>query len=232
MRIFLFCVFVLINIGTISAQFKLNTNAIGRIFKSPNDSTSIGSAFVAGRSKAIYTCSHVAISDTLWFSYIGRDILFKIRVTYNLPSYDIAFLERTGGAQPTSLDFGDFSRVQPGDIIFYIGWDVPQNNYLIRQATVSAKGSVLLEEGAKVDFIEFEGEAIPGYSGGPVLDNAGKVVAIIREGWTRTSLKGGPSVRINRAFSIELLKVLDSELKIHTYPGSNNSAKSLIDLKN
>lgn len=70
-----------------------------------------------------------------------------------------------------------------------------------------------------------------GYSGGPVLDNSGRIVAMIREGWTRTSLKGGFSERVNRAFSIELLKILDSELKIHSSHGSSKTPKRLLDLR-
>jgi len=31
---------------------------------------------------------------------------------------------------------------------------------------------------------------MPGYSGGPVVDKAGKVVAIIREAWTKKGVKG------------------------------------------
>ena len=88
-----------------------------------------------------------------------------------------------------------------------------------------------MEEGSKVDFIEFAGQAVPGYSGGPVLDRSGKVVAMIREGWQRTSLRGGSSERINRAFSTELLRVLDSELKSHSEPGSGKTPKKLIDLR-
>ena len=219
-------------LGTISciAQLSVEPKAIGRIFANASDTTAIGTAFVAGRSKAIYTCSHVVVADTLWFSYIGSNMVFRIKLTYNLPAYDVAFLERTGGSQPFALEFGDFARVQPGDLVYYVGWDQIAQSHLLRKATVSAKGSVLLEEGAKVDFLEFDGQAIPGYSGGPVLDGAGKVVAMIREGWTRTSLKGGPSDRVNRAFSIELLKVLDSDLKIHSTPTPGRGPKTLIDL--
>jgi len=211
-------------------QAQIPIKAIGTIFKTPKDTVPIGTAFVAGISKSIYTCSHVVIKDTLWFRYISSNQIYRVSVKYNLPSYDVALLQRTAGTQPAGIDFGDFSRVQPGDTVFYIGWDSKVKDYMIQVAIVSAKGSVLIEEGTKVDFIEFEGEAIPGYSGGPVFNSKGKVIAMIREGWTRTSLKGGPSVRINRAFSTELLRVIDSELKIHSDPNLGKSPRTLIDL--
>ncbi|MBI5214867.1 MAG: trypsin-like peptidase domain-containing protein [Ignavibacteriae bacterium] len=226
------CLYILLCIKSASGQVTLESNAIGRVFLEPTDSIPIGTAFVAGDSKSIYTCSHVAVADTLWFNYIGSpEQLFRVTVKYNLPSYDVAFLIRTGGSQPASLQFGDFSRVQPGDTIHYIGWDTPLARYIIRLATVSARGSVLVEEGTKVDFIEFEGQAVPGYSGGPVIDRFGKVIAMIREGWEKTSLRGGVPVRINRAFSIELLRILDSELKGHSNPKDGKSPNKLMDLK-
>ncbi|MCJ7458746.1 MAG: serine protease [candidate division Zixibacteria bacterium] len=187
---------------------------IGRILLTPEDTTSIGTAFVAGNSKSIYTCSHVALKDTLWFQYIGSAYNFRIALKYNLPRYDISFFQRTGGSQPNALEFGDFQRIYPGDTIQYIGYDSRVREYVLWKAPVSAKGSAIIEGGSRVEFIEFQGEAIPGYSGGPVLDASGKVVAILREAWSKTPIKGGPPIRTNRAFSTELLRVLDSEVKL------------------
>lgn len=204
--------------------------AIGSIYLTDKDSIPIGTAFVAGKSKSIYTCSHVAVKDTLWFSYIGSTFLYRITIKYNLPSYDVAFLERTGGSQPKSLEFGHFDRVQPGDSIQYIGWDVRYKNYVFWNAKVLAKGSALMSENCNVDFIEFEGKAIPGYSGGPVFDKSNKVIAMIREAWSKKGVKGGEQISINRAFSIELLNVLDSEVKTKSVIGNNNSGSFLIEL--
>jgi S1-C subfamily serine protease len=57
------------------------------------------------------------------------------------------------------------------------------------------------------DFIEFEGVALPGYSGGPVFDAQGRVIAIIREAWWKTDPRAGTSRwLINRAFSLTPVK--------------------------
>jgi len=204
--------------------------AIGRIFLTNKDTVAIGTAFVAGKSNSIYTCSHVAIKDTLWFNYIGSKFVYRVTIKYNLPNYDIVFLERTGGKQPKSLQFGNFDKVQPGDSIKYIGWDSRYNKYLLWVAKVLAKGSALMSDNCNVDFIEFEGEAIPGYSGGPVFDSEGKVIAMMREGWSKKGVKGGEQIFINRAFSIELLDILDSEIKTHSSKSGDKSTNSLIEL--
>jgi S1-C subfamily serine protease len=223
---------LLLTLNLCRAQVNINPGAIGRLLLKATDSTSIGTAFVAGESRSIYTCSHVVVEDTMWFNCIASPrMVYRVTVKYNLPSYDVAFLVRTGGSQPASLPFGDFSRVQPGDTVFYVGWDARAQQYILWRAAVSAKGSVLIEQGTKVDFIEFSGEAVPGYSGGPVLDRSGKVVAMIREGWQRTSLRGGAVERVNRAFSVELLRVLGSELKTHSQLESGKTPKKLIDLR-
>lgn len=223
---------LMFSVGVCNGQVGFNPTAIGRVLRRATDTTSIGTAFVAGESRSIYTCSHVVLSDTMWFNCLSSPHqVFRIAVKYNLPAYDVAFLVRTGGSQPSSFAFGDFTRTQPGDTVYYVGWDAPAGQYILRKAAVSAKGSVIVEEGTKVDFIEFAGQAIPGYSGGPVLDRTGKVVAMIREGWERTSLRGGPSERVNRAFSIELLRILDSELKSHSRPAAEATPRKLIDLR-
>ena len=199
-----------------------DTLSIGRIFLDPQCSILLGTAFVAGKTKSIFTCSHVAIRDTMWFSYLGSSYFFRIKLKYNLPNYDVALLERTGGNQPSSLNFGDFNRTHPGDIIEYIGWDVLVNKYVIWKSIVIAKGVSLTENGVTVEFIEFAGEAIPGYSGGPVFNSDGQVIAIIREAWEKKGIKGGASTKINRAFSVDLLRILDSEILSHS---SNNNVK-------
>lgn len=76
---------------------------------------------------------------------------------------------------------------------------------------MTAVGSAL-NEGRSVDFIEFEGKAVPGSSGGPVFDNAGNVIGLIREAWTKKGIKGGTEAPMNRAFSIGNLSILGEEV--------------------
>ncbi len=129
-----------------------------------------------------------------------------------MPNYDVAYFERTAGDQDEWLNFGEFDRIQAGDKVIYIGWDFLKNAYNINTAIVLATGTAIIGGNHKIDFIEFEGDAIPGYSGGPVFNFNGKVIGMIREAWKKQGIRGGKVMRINRAFSTDLLRVLDSEI--------------------
>ncbi len=74
----------------------------------------------------------------------------------------------------------------------------PSGKVAIREAAISAIGEVDYQ-GNIVDFVEFIGEAIPGFSGGPVLDLDGSVVAMMHEAWTKRGVKGGcfPMPKLN-----------------------------------
>jgi len=81
-----------------------------------------------------------------------------------------------------------------------------------------------MNEGRVIDFLEFEGQGRPGYSGGAVLNSRGEIVAVMREAWTKQGVKGGPPILINRAFSLELL-TLEGEI----YGSDNSTGSSLTD---
>ena len=117
----------------------------------------------------------------------------------------------------------------------YIGWDKSLSQLQVHEAMISATGSSE-NDSVIVDFIEFEGQGLPGYSGGPVFNTDGKIIAIMREGWKKQGVKGGKVSLINRAFSIEILSILDKE--IHSTESSKkgkpvniDSLKKLIDIK-
>jgi hypothetical protein len=45
-----------------------------------------------------------------------------------------------------------------------------------------------------------------------VLDLDGNVVAVMHEAWTKRGVKGGRTVLVNRAFSVEVFAELDREV--------------------
>jgi hypothetical protein len=88
---------------------------------------------------------------------------------------------------------------------------------------VEATGVLRGDNGTLFDFLEFEGHAIPGYSGGPVFDDKGELVAIMWQAWNWQGVKGGPKRLINRAFTIEPLLLSEPD----KYTGSNSNKVSM-----
>lgn len=170
-----------------------------------------GTAFIIGKKNLIITCEHVLIAKfgNIFLSMTGK--YHSIATVYISDQYDFSVSRFTDTVDYGHWDFGDFKKVRPGDSLFYIGWNKNRNFYEADMAVVSAVGTCS-NEGASVDFLEFEGVGIPGYSGGPVIDKTGRIVAMMREAWTKKGVKGGPEVLINRAFSIEPIKIMEESV--------------------
>ena len=212
---------------------------LGTVFVS--GSVTIGSAFAFGSKKEVVTCDHVvAAAMTL---PEGTNLFFrsatavaKLRLKYRLPKYDLAVLTPDPPIAGEPLVIGDFKKIRPGDQIVYVGYDQQASTNgvmsLIHAATVSATGSVM-NDGKVVDFLEFPGLAVPGYSGGAVLNYKGELVAVIREAWTRQGVKGGPPLLFNRAFSLDVLN-LEGEVFSANGASTNSTGTSaaLSDLIN
>src|SRR3989339_279876 len=82
-RLLFMLLILLVPLFVSSGQVKFDPDAIGRVLLSSNDSVSVGTAFVAGESRSIYTCSHVAIADTMWFNCISSpNLVFRIVLKY------------------------------------------------------------------------------------------------------------------------------------------------------
>jgi hypothetical protein len=146
----------------IYAQFPLTSEHwngfFGTIQPSPNEGTEappFGSAFVFGPNKQIITCAHVVIDGwshgytnlTYGAQGIGKRELHLIIV---LPRVDLAIFSCTNEIPGKPLDFGDFRRIRPGDVVYYAGFDVRESTSNLftckmSPAQVTAIGSQLSE---------------------------------------------------------------------------------------
>lgn len=212
-RNLLLAVIVLISCGMIPAlgqEVSISLKAIGRVY-SEDGSKRIGTAFVAGETHNIFLPAHVANAESLKFLPYNSDSSFLIDSKYVLDDFDLAIYKRTAGEQPDSYRLGDFDRVHPRDKIVYLGWE-SENLLKAATATVTAKGECL--HGTEiVDYIEFHGHGVPGYSGGPVFNTHGEVVAMIVQGWDIDPIKTDTKVPVLRAFSVDLLRILETKLE-------------------
>lgn len=164
----------------------------------------LGSGFSIGSPQRVLTCAHVAVAQSAFrYTYVppGKH-MYPVSIETILPKYDLAVLRLEGTNQVAALPYGDVRRIRPGDQVVYAGYSTNDRALKVSVATVTAVG-VAENEGISVDFLEFEGEGRPGYSGGPVFNVKGEVVAVMREAWTKRGVKGGNEVLVNRAFSIE-----------------------------
>jgi S1-C subfamily serine protease len=171
-----------------------------------------GTGFVIQNNCVVVTCWHVA-HDSHW-DYIPLGTRIKLKLTLAQPfreaDISVFTLDSCLSAQPLLL--GRFSKIRPGDSIFYFGWQSEQSAIQIDKSVVLTTG-VTLEREAVVPFLEFETVGRPGYSGGPVLNSDGKLVAIISEGWIKRSLKDSVQVLLARAFSTDTLKTFFDSFK-------------------
>lgn len=68
-------------------------------------------------------------------------------------------------------------------------------------------------DSSRIDFFEFNGVGLPGYSGGPVIAMDGKIVGVMREAWARQGVKGGIALLMNRAFSVEPVTIIETRVE-------------------
>lgn len=209
-------------LSTMAASATFSRESVGTIVKTNGDIA--GTGFVAGNPPAIITCFHVVQACPEGSSFVdlsGTSHAINQANSLLLPYHDLAVLNSTSSL-PSKLEIGDFSRIRPGDDLLYLGFNVTNKALKAHYATVSSVGQTI-DQGRVIDFLEFNGEGIPGYSGGPVFDKDGKVVAIMREAWTKQGLKGGDSVLVNRAYSVSPLTLLNRDLFRAAPVGSTNS---------
>jgi serine protease Do len=184
------------------AQPPIPNNAFGAIMVGTNV---VGTGFVtAGDPTMVITCAHVVTNGGGEFTYgVPPNVRRGLSLRATMPQYDIAFLKLSATQALEAVRIGDIRRIRPGDSISYVGWDkLVQTFKGSRGTTVTAIGTAL-SDGSTVEFLEFHGRAIPGYSGGPVFNDKWEVVAIVARAWTSLGIKGGEPFIINRAFSIE-----------------------------
>jgi hypothetical protein len=190
----------------------------------------LGTAFIAGKNKPrLYTCWHVGAigdltADKEYRSVTGgpesAPFVSEVKPIFAAIGYDLEAFEVLSPMNFRALEFGDAASVRPGDTVIYLGYRAANNTLQASPATIQAVGSVL-NDGVITTFLEFAGEGVPGYSGGPVFDKNGKVVALMREAWTMKGLQpGSQEVLMNRAYSTALLKTFDSEVSAITPAGA------------
>lgn len=170
-----------------------------------------GTAFVINSKRLVVTCEHcIRKNHAMYYASGGLKtpeiVMHKLRIVKLLPKYDLALLESDEDLCNRPFKAEKIFDIRNQQEMFYCGLNTAKSNdtsksMQINVLKVSSYGKTF-ESGVPVDFIEFVGVGIPGYSGGPVIDFNGKIVALMREAWFKKSVRGGDSILVNRAYSI------------------------------
>jgi S1-C subfamily serine protease len=186
-----------------------------------------GSGFVVSPAGYLLTNHHVVSGDDLTLERDGRPLRVKLevqrievvfpadgtrleaRVLASDPDLDLAVLAVNGAGLPT-IELGDSDAVSPGQPVQVIGFPLgrsvevgrPESADVVPDPTVS-RGTVAAlraSDAGESRYIQTDASVHPGSSGGPMLDEHGYAVGVVRMALRRSS---------GLAFAIPINRVKD-----------------------
>lgn len=138
---------------------------------------SAGSGFIVDSGQGVITNAHVVGDDSrvsVWL-HDGRELQGRV---VGLDEYlDLAYIELPSGQRLQSAILGNSARVSPGQDVLALGFPLdssPGDSPIVTKGIVS---SVRTVDGAK--WIQTDAPVNPGSSGGPLMDNRGRVIGVV-----------------------------------------------------
>ena len=176
----------------------------------------------------IVTCVHVTPTDEqYYFQPVGSSQTYALNEVSSVPSQDTSLFVPATPIPTTGFKLGEGKHLSIGEQVFYIGYRVTARKMEADVATITATGTGLTVTGGTADFLEFNGVAKPGFSGGPVLNGKGEVVAMVTEAWSRTGYQpNAPTATINRAVLTEAAYLLTRETHFRVNPSCTPAAQA------
>lgn len=197
-----------------SQNFQIDENAIG-ILK--QGEINIGTAFICEYPNIIVSCRHT-IENLLNLSFNTRSGSYEVEVLDIGISKDYSILRLKHELDVTPIIIDSFNhKISINDSIRYYGYDMRMLYNLDTIFPVNFGDSRIRSFGKtneldvfELDFIDFYGQGIPGYSGGPILNKQGLLIAIIYKGYQENSLKSGSGIIVNKGvIPYDLKKSID-----------------------
>ncbi|AKD56959.1 S1 family peptidase [Spirosoma radiotolerans] len=195
-----------------------------------------GSGFVVHNSRLIVTSAHnlESIDGTITYLTASDDegknvksyVLTVIRI---LEEYDLALLESHEKVTDAFFSIAPEFNVAVYQKIYYYGFDKkkqedqelnrdndgnpevrPQGRH-IYESTISSIAKTRIGHGPLVDYIEYCGYCVPGFSGGVTMNINGEVIAVNTRVWVGYGPRRKKYFMLSQAFSIQpLLQIIDS----------------------
>lgn len=184
----------------------------------------IASGFVLGPQKDVVTCWHVLEGGrTLYhdtnFLFISGQGVNELTLEYALPEYDLAVFSANPPISGTPFRAGDFAKLNEGDTIIYMGFDPKQSSIHVTATEIAyawaAKKASVTNNGVKLDRVFFVGDAVPGWSGGPVFNTNLEVVAVMTK-------RGGHNVVVANSIA-PILEYEKSRSKANASPAKQSA---------
>jgi S1-C subfamily serine protease len=141
---------------------------------------SLGSGFVLDKAGHILTNEHViAGAQKVQVSFSGQDQL-PAKVIGKDPSTDVAVLKIDAHARAlTPLPFGNSDDVQPGDTVYAIGNPFGYTRTLTSGIVSAVQRQITAPNSTEIEHaIQTDAAINHGNSGGPLLDDRGRVIGI------------------------------------------------------
>lgn len=140
-------------------------------FKMKDNPRSAASGFFVDKEGRLLTCAHAVENGAAITVKIPKegDRVFKVKVLAMCPFFDLALLQLEDKAYTTNYIELDDGEVQTGQTTFAVGFPLGEKNLKTTKGIISGQQSNLLQTDAALN---------AGNSGGPLLNESGKVIGI------------------------------------------------------
>ena len=149
---------------------------VRRSVVSVNTDTGFGSGFIVSAAGMVLTSAHVVEGSDEVTATLATGQEVRGRIVRRSVGADVALIQLAEGTYPAA-PVGDSRKLRVGSSVFAIGSPLGQHGTVTR-GIVSAMRTA--EAGGRL--IQSDVTVHPGSSGGPLLDESGRVVAITRSG--------------------------------------------------
>ena len=207
--------FIALNVNS-QPTVKVDGQSVGLIVL--DSSVFVANAFVMDTRRQVIACAHdIGSNNGIYYAYsdsITHQIsLRKLKIVSVLPDYDLEVLASDSDLCNTPLHsatkFPDFSDRQTDRHIFYLGCDVVKGSpnlaaMQLNESHIKSIYGIHENNGISIEMLDFVVAGKPVYTGGPVVDDNNKVVAIICNYAPLKLPDGGESSKwINTAYSLQ-----------------------------
>jgi len=178
----------------------------------------VGTGFVLEQPNFVITCAHVVdgCKDCRFYPAGDRMRFYTFKSVKVDTVSDIATCQTHVNVCVKPLKRARFDDISILDSLYYIGYNdrISSQN----EARLSFHKSIVSQKGSRysvnrlIKFLDFAGEGVNGYSGGPVLNDKYEVVGIFSQAYYTLPLEdNGVKVLVNTAGSIDEVQLIDNE---------------------